>query len=48
MMTEITLVDSLVVTVFSMIVVFAALVVIALIIGGIRLVSLDDKKRNTY
>jgi len=47
MMTEISLVDSLIVTVFSMIVVFAALVVIALIIGGIKLISSDNKKKET-
>ena len=47
MITEITFFDSLVVTLFSMIVVFSALVVIALIIDGIKLISSDDKKKQT-
>lgn len=44
MITEITFVDSLIVTVFSMLVVFVTLVVIAAIIDAIKLISIDKKK----
>lgn len=45
MITEVSLVDSLIVSVFSIIVVFATLMVIAAIIGWIKLLSADDKKK---
>lgn len=45
MIKEISFIDSLVVSVFSMIVVFGTLIVIAAIIGGIKLLSSDSKKK---
>lgn len=45
MIKEISFIDSLVVTVFSMIVVFATLIVIAAIIYAIKLLSTDGKKK---
>ena len=45
MITEISFIDSLVVTVFSMLVVFTSLLVIAVIINWIRLLSTEDKKK---
>lgn len=44
MITDISFIDSLIVSLFSITVVFGTLIVIAVIIGGIKLLSTDDKK----